>query len=85
MATDPIIKELGEENIWLRELVVQVAKDLEAISSNDEYAPHTEALQRRAMRIRERLSEGPEPGLGTRWPSAAASSEPTAPDRGIET
>ncbi len=66
MATDPIIKELGDENVWLRELLEQVAKDLEAISSKDEYAPHTEALQRRAMRIRERLSEGPEPSLGTR-------------------
>jgi hypothetical protein len=59
MATDPLIKELGDENIWLRELRVQVAKDLEAISSKDEYAPHTEALQRRAMRIRVHLSNGP--------------------------
>jgi hypothetical protein len=66
MATDPIIKELGDENIWLRELLVQVARDLEAISSKDEYAVHTESLLARAMRIRKRLSEGPEPSLGTR-------------------
>lgn len=58
MATDPITKELGEENIWLRDLLEQVARDLEALSSKDEYAPHTEALQRRAMRIREHLSKG---------------------------
>jgi hypothetical protein len=54
-----MIKELGDENVWLRELLVQVARDLEAISPKDEYAPHTEALQRRAMRIRTHLSNGP--------------------------
>ena len=58
MATDPIIKELGDENRRLRETLEGVAQDLEALSSMDEYAPHTERLQRRAMRIRQRLSEG---------------------------
>ena len=59
MPTDQTIKKLGDENVWLRALLVQVAKDLEAISSKDEYAAHTEALQRRAMRIRTHLSNGP--------------------------
>jgi phage host-nuclease inhibitor protein Gam len=56
-ATLTFIRELGDENKTLRELLEAVAQDLEAISSKDEYAPHTEPLQARAMRIRERLSE----------------------------
>ncbi len=59
MPTDPLTYELSQENLWLRELLEKVAQDLEGISSVDEYAPHTEALQRRAMRIRAHLSNGP--------------------------
>ena len=59
MATNPLTDELAHENRWLRELLEHVALDLERISSVDEYAPHTEALQKRAMRIRAHLSNGP--------------------------
>ena len=59
MPTDPLTYELSQENLWLRGLLEKVAQDLERISSVDEYAPHTEALQRRAMRIRAHLSNGP--------------------------
>ena len=59
MATDPLTYDLSQENLWLRGLLEKVAQDLEGISSVDEYAPHTDALLRRAMRIRAHLSNGP--------------------------
>jgi hypothetical protein len=58
MPTDPLTYALGQENLWLRELLEQVARDLEGISAREEYAVHTMALQGRAMRIRKRLHEG---------------------------
>ncbi len=48
---------LADENTRLRGLLESVARDLERISSIEEYAAHTEPLQARAMRIRERLSQ----------------------------
>jgi hypothetical protein len=58
MEDEELIRQLGDENNWLRGLLESVARDLERISSIEEYAAHTESLQARAMRIRERLSQG---------------------------
>jgi hypothetical protein len=58
MATDPLTRQLGDDNQRLRELLELVAKDLEAIASKEEYAAHTVPLQRRAMRIRARRRDG---------------------------
>ena len=57
MQDEELILQLGEENNWLRGLLESVARDLERISSLEQYAAHTEPLQARAMRIRERLSQ----------------------------
>lgn len=58
MPTDPLTYELSQENLWLRGLLEKVAQDLEGISAVEEYAAHTEALLRRAMKIRAHLSNG---------------------------
>jgi len=57
MEDEKFIRQLGDENQWLRGLLESVARDLERISSLEQYAAHTEPLQARAMRIRERLSQ----------------------------
>ncbi len=57
MQDEEFIRQLGDENQWLRGLLESVAVDLERISSIELYAAHTEPLQARAMRIRQRLSQ----------------------------
>ena len=56
---DVELRRLYRENLWLRDLALRVAHDLERISALERYASHTKPLLRRATRIRRRLHEGP--------------------------
>jgi len=51
--------EIAYENRWLRELLAQVAGELEVLAGRAGGHDQADALRRRAMRIRQRLHEGP--------------------------
>jgi hypothetical protein len=54
---------LFRENQYWRDLLVRVAQDLESIVARGACEPaELERLQRRAMRIRQRVHEGPPEG-----------------------
>jgi len=53
MPADPLTTPLGREDLWLRELLEAVGKDLEGISTREEYVEHAETLLSRSMQIRE--------------------------------
>jgi hypothetical protein len=54
------IQDLWRENLWLRDILTRVAEDLERIATQRAWnTDERQVLQRRALRIRRRLWDGP--------------------------
>lgn len=53
--------DLAHEARWLRELLQRVANDLAQLTQAERDPTRRDLLQRRSLRIRQRLYEGPSP------------------------